>query len=432
MLMLMQKALSFPALRTILSERFSSLADARQEGKVVHSVHDVFMSAFAMMFFQDPSLLQFQKRLEDEIHTSNLRTLFQVSSVPGDTAMRELIDSYDSEGLAPLFDDFFRPLQRMKHLEPFRVLGDHYAITIDASGYFSSGAIGCPSCLRKKTKGHTLFEHWIVQAACVHPEKRQVIPLAPEEVKNTDGTGTQDCEIKAGKRLIARLRRSHPRLKTIVVADSLYSKQPFIEALAQAQMRYILVAKEEDHTVLTEYVQGARSLKETSHLTVRDSKGRRHDYEWVGGVPLNGKDGAVCVNWFSYELHDRGKRTYHNAWVTDLTVDEKNIEELVRIGRCRWKIENETFNTLKNQGYHIEHNFGHGVKHLSFNFFLLNLLAFFMHQIFELTDATYQALRRKFGSKRNLWDHLRTSLNIVLFPDWETFFRRLLTPSRFL
>jgi hypothetical protein len=74
-----------------------------------------------------------------------------------------------------------------------------------------------------------------------------------------------------------------------------------------------------------------------------------------------------------------GKVRYHNSGVTDFAVDEG--KELVRIGRCRWKIENETFNTLKNQGYHIKHKFGHGEKHLSFNFSLLNLLAFFMHQI---------------------------------------------------
>ena len=342
--------------------------------------------------------------------------------------MRELIDIYDSDLLLPLFDDFFRPLQRGKHLEAYRVLGDHHVITIDGSGYFSSERIACPSCLRKTTKGRTLFEHWIVQAAFVHPGKRQVIPLVPEEVRNTDGTQKQDCEAKAARRLLTRLRRSHPHLKAIIVADSLYSKQPFTEALSKEHMHYVLVAREEDHKILFEYVEGTQ----LSRTEAKDAKGRRHVYEWINGVPLNGNDDAPSVNWFSYELHDKGKRTYHNTWVTDLSIDKQHIEELVRIGRCRWKIENETFNTLKNQGYHIEHNFCHGVKHLSFNFFLLNLLAFFMHQIFELTDSTYQTLREKFGSKRNLWDHLRTSLNIVLFPDWEIFFQRLLTPSRFV
>jgi hypothetical protein len=196
-------------------------------------------------------------------------------------------------------------------------------------------------------------------------------------------------------------------------------------------MRYVLVAKEEDHKILMEYVEGARALKEMSRLEGKDTRGRLHVYEWINGVPLNGNADSPFVNYFSYELYDKGKRTYHNAWVTDFPVDEKNVEELVRIGRCRWKIENETFNTLKNQGYHIEHNFGHGAVHLSFNFFLLNLLAFFMHQIFELTDGLYHACRMKLGSKRNLWENLRVSMRILIFPDWQTMLKRVHTPSEF-
>ena len=117
--------------------------------------------------------------------------------------------------------------------------------------------------------------------------------------------------------------------------------------------------------------------------------------------------------------------------MTDLPVDEGNVKELVRVGRCRWKIENEVFNTLKDQGYHIEHNYGHGSMHLSFNFFLLNLLAFFMHQIFELTYIVYQQLRKKLGSKRNLWDHMRACLYILIFPDIDNYFERMLDPRRF-
>jgi hypothetical protein len=66
------------------------------------------------------------------------------------------------------------------------------------------------------------------------------------------------------------------------------------------------------------------------------------------------------------------------------------VEWITRGGRARWKIENESYNTLKNQGYHLEHNFGHGRQYLSEALFLLNLLAFFFHQIFELLDGLYQ------------------------------------------
>jgi hypothetical protein len=410
-------------LRETLSQRFSALTDTRQEAKKDHLMHDVFMSAFAMMFFQDPSLLQFQQRLQDEGHMNNLKTLFHVESIPKDTQMREVMDEVDPEEVTRLFDDFFRPLQRGKHVEQYRVL--------DGSQYFTSEKISCPGCLIKEgKKGNVRYSHQIVQAAIMNPRRRQVIPLAPEEVKNTDGKEKQDCEINAGKRLLGRIRKSHPKLPLIIVADSLYNKQPTIEEITGLHMNYVLVAKPDDHKKLMEWVNGLRPLEEVTRLTVKE-KNRTHVYEWVDGVPLNDNKETVMVNYFEYWIMEDEKITYHNSWVTDLSVDEGNVKELVKVGRCRWKIENEVFNTLKNQGYHIEHNYGHGKKHLSFNFFLLNLLAFFMHQIFELTYCIYQQLRQKFGSKRNLWDHMRACLYILPFSDIDNYFERMLDPRRF-
>ena len=428
-----KKNLSFGALRKMLSGRFLEIPEFRQEAKVEHEVHDVLMSGFAMMFYQDSSLLQFQQKLQEAIRKNNLETLFQVASIPKDSQMREVIDEVESRELEPLFEDFLRPLQRGKHLEGYRVLRDYYLISLDGSEYFSSDKIHCSGCLKKETKkGKVWYEHQIVQAALMHPDKRQVLPLAPEEVKNTEGRDKQDCEIEAGKRLARKIRRSHFKLRIILVGDSLYSKQPFMEELAEERMRYVLVVKEDDHKLLMEWVGEQRQLKEVSRLEVKDKKGRLHIYEWINEVPLNGNKKTLWVNYFEYWLVHEGKVTYHNSWVTDFTVDKGNVRELVRIGRCRWKIENETFNTLKNQGYHIEHNFGHGKKHLSMNFFLLNLLAFFMHQIFELTDLLYQECRRAFGSRRNLWDHLRSSIHLLIFPDWESLLKRNLRPSDFL
>lgn len=429
-----KKHLSFGALREKISERINQIEDTRQKGKAEHSLHDCLMSGFAMMFYQAPSLLHFQMRLQESIHRNNLNTLYNVKSIPKDTQMREVIDGVDPKEIEPLFEDFFHSLQRGKHLEGYKVLSEYYIVSMDGSGYFSSEKIECSGCLKKEKKnGKIEYGHQIMQAAMMHPDKRQVIPFAPEEVRNTDGMDKQDCEINAGKRLIKKLKKAHPRLKMIAVADSLHSKQPFIEGLQKEDMRYVLVVKEEDHKILMEWVNEQRRLKEVKRLEIKDQKRRLHIYEWVNEMPLNDNKDTIWVNYFEYFIVDEnGKTTYHNSWITDFTVNDRNVKELVRIGRCRWKIENETFNTLKNHGYHIEHNFGHGKKHLSFNFFLLNLLAFFMHQIFELTDNLYQAARKHFGSKKNLWDHLRISIHILIFPDWNTLLRRILRPSDFL
>jgi hypothetical protein len=419
--------LGFGGLRGILSERFSRVGDERDPDRTDHVIHDVLMSGYAVMYFQDPSLLQFQQGLEDELHDNNVKTLFGVAAIPKETQMRAVMDEVDSEELLPLFHSFYSALQRGKYLEPYRVPGKYYCGVIDGSEYFSSENIHCPGCLARGMR-HT---HQIVQMAIVHPDRKEVIPLAPEEVKNTDGAEKQDCEVNAGKRLIKKVRETHPKLSLIIIGDSLYSKQPFIEDLRREGMHFVLVAKEEDHKVLMEYVDGARLLDGVSRIEAREGQ-RLHVYEWINEVPLNGNKDAPSVNYFAYSLYNKGKRTYHNAWVTDIAVGKENVAELVRIGRSRWKIENEVFNTVKNHGYHIEHNYGHGKNHLSFNFFILNMLAFFMHQIFEMTDHLYQQVRKKLGSKQNFWSVIRGVLKVLIFDTWEYLLQRILTPMRFL
>jgi len=421
--------LRFPGIRKVLTKRFSRISDHRDREKVDHELKDVCMSALAMFCFQDPSLLQFQQRTKAPTLTANLKNLWSIESVPSDSQIRAVMDEIDSIEFEGLFATFFRLLQRGKHLEQYRVLDTYYLCVIDGSEYFSSDHIGCPSCLRRKAKkkrGDVLqFSHQIVQAAIVHPKVRQVIPLCPEAVRNTDGTEKQDCETNAAKRLFGKLRKVHPKLPLIIVADSLYAKQPMIETIVSHGMHYVLTAKPEDHTFLMEWVDGLRPLNEVAHMEYVDHKGRTHVYEWAGEVPLNGSKDAPLVTYFAYWMKDGARTVYHNSWVSDFPIDDENVEELVRIGRSRWMIENEVFNTVKNHGYHIEHNYGHGVRHLSFNFFLLNMIAFLLHQIFELTDRAYQRLRKNLGSKKNLWDHLRVYCHALVFSDWDDLLTRI-------
>lgn len=415
-----KKHLQFNELRQSLSEHFLAIKDLRQQSKLDYQLHDCLMSGFAMMFFQDPSILEFQRRLEEKSQFSNLSNVFQVKSVPKDNQMRETLDYVDSQDLFPIFSDWLHRLQRGKHLSQYRFLDRYYLVPIDGSQYFSSTKIHCPWCLHKTSKkGTTRYYHQILQAVIVHPDMRQVLPLAPEPIQNTDGTEKQDCEINAGKRLVAGIRQRHSKLPIIITADGLYSKQPFIDAVKQARMSYIIVVKPDDHKRLFQRVSELDAQGSVSNLTLTDDKGRIHRYRWVNQVPLNGSKGVDNVNFFQYELVSKDKVTYKNSWVTDITIDEHNIVDLVKGGRARWKIENETFNTLKNQGYHIEHNYGHGRRNLSLNFFLLNLLAFFMHEIFQLTDRLYQSCRRKTSARKEYFALLRHTFQIIIFRNWQ-------------
>jgi len=415
-----EPTLSFASLVGLARERFEKLTDPRKRvTEESYPLADVTMSGLAMFHFQDPSFLRFQKALEDSQRRSNLGTLFQVSRVPQSSQMRTLLDGVSPDELVVVFDDIFRELDRGKILAKYRFLSGRYLVPLDGSDYFSSTKCNCPACLESKSSDGTLrYHHQILQAALVKPGLRQVLPIGVEEVRRQDGLTKQDCELNAAKRLIPRLVASHPHMDIVIIGDGLYSHVPFVVLLREQRLSFILVAKPSDHKALYEDLRGLREAGSVGHLERVDSRGRRHVYEFCNGVVLRG-DGIETVNWFSYQLfNEEGKIGYENSWITDQTVTTRIVADLVEAGRCRWKIENEGFNTLKNQGYHLEHNYGHGEKHLSYILFLLNLLAFTIHQILEIRDKRLQKLYEKIGSRQELWGHIRTLVNLFVFESW--------------
>jgi hypothetical protein len=424
--------LRFPALLGCLAEHIDLIEDTRQKAKAQFLLRDCYLSSFAMFYLQDPSLLEFQRRFEDEIQSNNLRTVFGVHDIPVDSQLRDLIDRHPHQPLIGVYSQLFQRLADHGVLHPFRFLQDQYLLTLDGSQYFGSSRMECPRCLVKEHRdGRKDYSHQILQATVVHPDLRQVIPLAPEFIGNEDGHDKQDCEINAAKRLIARLRSSQAQMPFIIVGDGLYSKQPFIQDLMQEPLRlhFILVAKPTDHKDLAANIAGLRRKDLLEKKELRDKLGRLNRYEWVEQVPLNADSRSPLVNYLEYSiLKEDGTPSYHNSWVTDLPLSQDTVQWITRGGRARWKIENESFNTLKNQGYHLEHNFGHGSKFLSETYFLLNLLAFFFHQIFDLTDELYRQARARFSARKEYWNAIRAAFRYFIFTSWDEVLDRINSP----
>ena len=148
------------------------------------------------------------------------------------------------------------------------------------------------------------------------------------------------------------------------------------------------------------------------------------------GLPLRDGDDALRVNWFEIEVaRPNGKATYRNSFVTNLDITAENIAELAACSRARWKIENETFNVLKQRGYHLEHNFGHGKKTLASVLAVLNLLAFALHTACDLAENQWQQARERLGSRTRTFEHMRTIVCYQLFPSWAALVSLLATGS---
>ena len=399
-----RKHLSADALCGLVRNGFAHIPDYRLSEPDI-ALADTLMAAFAMFSLKAPSLLAFdQERAE-----GNLHTIYGIERVPCDTHMREVLDPVSPKWLRPVFTSVLRQLQRGKALEAMTFFDGHYLLALDGTEYFASKTIHCASCLQRVHRnGSVTYAHQMLGAAIIHPDQRAVIPLMPEPIVRHDGTSKNDCERNAAKRFVAKLRQDHPHLKLIVTEDSLSSNAPHIETLQHYALSYILGVKEGDHAFLFQQVQAAAQAgRVTSYERHDRAAGLVHRFRFVNDIPLNASHADLRVNFIEYWEVGAGKGQ-HFSWVTDLRVHKRNVYALMRGGRARWKIENETFNTLKNQGYHFEHNYGHGTQNLSVVFAMLMMLAVLVDQTQQLCCALFRAVWAKLGSKRLLWERMRS------------------------
>jgi hypothetical protein len=382
---------------------FATILDDRPDDVDI-SLADVLMSAFAMFSLKSPSLLAFdQQRAEGNVHTID-----GIERVPCDTYMREILDPVSPKSLRPVCKSLFRQLQRGKALEEMVFLDGYYLLALDGTGYFSSTTIHCESCLQRVHRnGAITYYHQMLGAAIIHPDVRTVIPLMPAPIGTHDGTDKNDGERNAATRFIVKLRQDHPPRKCIVTEDSLRSNAPHIEPLQNHALHFILGVKEGEHTLLFQQGQAAEHAGRVTSYERHDRAARVvHRFRFVNDVPLNASHVDVRGNFIAYwELGE--DKVQHCSWVTDLRVSTRKVFRLMRGGRARWKIENETFNTRKNQGYNFEHNYGHGTQNLAVVFATGMMLAFLVAQTQQLCCALFQAVWAKLGSKRLLWERMR-------------------------
>jgi hypothetical protein len=389
---------------------------------------DFGLSAFAMFFMQSASFLTFQRALEKGQGRSNCQTLFGIDRIPSDNYIRDALDEADPALLQPCFERIETLLAEPPIRQAFGRLGGRTLIAWDGTEYFCSQKLGCPKCLtRERSNGRKENYHSVLSATVVAPGHSKVVPLTPEFVATRDGAEKQDCERNAVKRWFERHHARLAPLRPIFLGDDLFACHPVAKMITDAGDDFIFTCKPTSHKALHDFFAGAELSRHEEKAPRRNTK-ETFRYRWIEAVPIrDGKD-ALLVNWIGFEIVDaKGKVKYSMAWATSLPITKDNVAEIVACGRARWKIENESFNVLKNHGYDLEHNFGHGQKFLAMTLVALNLLAFAWHTVLEMLEPPWRAAREAAAKRTSFFAHLLTLTAYVVFPSWLVFLQSMTT-----
>jgi len=414
----------FGALRTIFTEAFDKLPDYRSGQNTQYKVSDAALGAFGVFFMQSPSFLAYQRDMQRFKGCNNAQSIFGMTDIPCDQQIRNLLDPIAPTNLRAPFWSVLEYLMDDKEVAAAFEFDGGWLCSIDGTQYYRSEKIHCPQCTTLHRGDSVSYAHTVLIPVLVKPGKKEALVLEPECITPQDGSIKQDCESNAAQRWVTRNADHFVGRKVTILADDLHCKQPFCELLIKYHLDFILVCKPQSHTTLYEEVALLAKCGGVTHCQDRVWTGKEHQlwsYRFAEHVPLRVPPDTLYVNWCELTIthEDSGEKIFHNSFATNHALTAETVRTIVSAGRARWKVENEGNNVLKNHGYHLEHNYGHGHQHLSTVLLMLNLLAFLCHTALQLCDRTYQRLRAELGARHTFFDDLRTLTRYLFFNSWE-------------
>lgn len=419
----LQEKITFDDLMETLSEEFAQLPDHRRANSS-YELADVLRSAFAMFSLKSPSLLAFKELTKQE--EKNLKAIYRIQSIPSDTQMRTMLDPLSPALLRTLFAKLFNKLSESGVIKEYEYWKGQIVISIDGVEHFCSTKVHCDHCTtRAHRNGEMSYHHAGLAAVLVHPDQEEVFTLDFEPILNTDGSKKNDCERNAAKRLCQDLHERYPDLKPILVEDALYANAPHIRQITGYGWLFVLNVKPDSHESLERQFAGRKASGQVKELRITDPQGIKHYFAWTNDLCLCESAVDVSVNYLLYEQTDKRGKVTRWTWITNIPLNARSVEAVMRAGRARWKIENETFNTLKNQGYNFEHNYGHGKQNLATILALLMFLAFTIDQMIQRCWRLFRQVRGSLRTKAKLWDIVRSLFQVQPFPTMDALYRQI-------
>ena len=312
----------------------------------------------------------------------------KLSEIPHHDTINDFLKELNPEELMKIKTGMIKDLLRKRSFEQYRFENNkkkYWLVAVDATGTHSFNKRHCEHCLTRKhvdkETGKETFSYYhnVLEAKLILGEF--VFSIGTEFIENEDEfVSKQDCERNAFKRLAKRLKKEFSRLPICILADSLYANGPVMDICKANRWEYIIRFKSGSIKTLGKEFEAIRGIDKTVIIDKNKS------YTYVNNLYHNLRKLSIG------ELVEEKTKIIDNKktikkivtfrYISSLEISNKNIKEIIKTGRKRWKIENEGFNTQKNHGYEIHHLKSTNVNAMK-NHYLLIQIAHIIRQIYD-------------------------------------------------
>jgi hypothetical protein len=245
--------LEFNKLISYLKFSFSILPDERSGYNTIYSIQDAALSAFSVFFTQCPSFLAYQTQMQETKGENNAFSLFQISKIPSDNQVRNLLDPINPSNLDRVYEHIYEELRVNGYLERYRsCLEKTLLIPMDGVCYHSSETIFCEKCSHQQHKnGSVTHTHSAITPVIVAPGNKHVITLPPEFITPQDGHNKQDSEQAAIRcELVTTNADGKIIYRNSFITDHLIRKGNIVDVIKAGRARW-KIENENNNTLKT-------------------------------------------------------------------------------------------------------------------------------------------------------------------------------------
>lgn len=372
-----------------LTEWILEMEDPRHQSYITYTQADLVYMGILKNICGVKSMNRMDEVFNENTCIETLKILSgheQLNEMPHADTLNYYLMKLSPEALDGLRRKMINRVIRMKTFYKAKLLDQYWRVILDGTGLFCFKEKHCENCLVTKIvndegKEVKRYYHKVLEAKLILGDKL-VISMGTEFIENEhEGVSKQDCETKAAKRLLVRIKKEFPRLPICIQGDALYETEPMMKICRENGWKYLIVHKNGTQRMLEEtsqYIKNTGGETEVEQIGKEAGKG-----SYINHVEETaGKEETANIFRYSYETTEKDEvKKITFSWVTNIELSKRNLEKMIEAGRGRWKIENEGFNSQKNGIYDIEHLNSYDTTAMK-NHYLLTQIADIIMQLY--------------------------------------------------